>query len=122
MILVMMNILNVFKDLLFNKFMSIYKLLDWIDISKINWNNLSENYNAISILEKNIDKVDWNNLSENYNAISILEKNIDKVDWLWLSANINAIHILEKKVNKEKWYGLLYYFNIFKKKVNWYYL
>ena len=29
------------------------KLLDWVDINKINWENLSKNPNAISLLEKN---------------------------------------------------------------------
>ena len=51
-----------------------YKLLDWIDINKI----------------------DWNNLSLNPNAIYLLEENIDKINWRWLSLNPNAIHILEK--------------------------
>jgi hypothetical protein len=42
-----------------------YKLLDWIDINKINWIWLSGNPNAIHLLEKNIDKIDWDFLSLN---------------------------------------------------------
>ena len=47
-----------------------------------------------------IDKVDWYALSNNPNAIHILEKNLDKVSWYWLSDNPNAIHILEKNLDK----------------------
>lgn len=38
--------------------MTEYKLRDWVDISKINWCELSHNPNAIHLLEKNRDKVD----------------------------------------------------------------
>jgi hypothetical protein len=62
-----------------------YKLLDWIDIDKIDCNYLSNNSNAIHILEKNIDKIKWNELSYNPNAIHILEKNIDKINFCTLS-------------------------------------
>jgi hypothetical protein len=34
---------------------SIYKI-----INKMNWTLLSENPNAIHILEQNLDKIDWN--------------------------------------------------------------
>jgi len=65
-----------------------YKLLDWIDINKIEWKILSLNPNAIYILEKNIDKIDWHNLSRNPNAIHILKENKDKrINWYWLSEN-----------------------------------
>jgi hypothetical protein len=33
-------------------------------------------------------------LSQNPNAIHILEKNIDQINWFWLSENPNAIHLL----------------------------
>lgn len=59
----------------------------------INWENLSNNPNAIPILEANINKIKWNALSANENSIHILEKNLDKVDWNSLSLNPNAIHI-----------------------------
>jgi hypothetical protein len=38
--------------------------------------------------------VNWEALSENLNAIPILEKNLDKVDWDALSYNPNVIHLL----------------------------
>ena len=38
---------------------------DFIDIKKIKWVYLSENPNAIRILEKNLDKVNWWRLSIN---------------------------------------------------------
>jgi len=60
------------------------------------WLWLSENPNAIPLLEKNLDKVDWSWLSSNPNAIPILEKNLDKVNWFNLSLNINADLLLIK--------------------------
>ncbi len=61
---------------------------------------LSENPNAIHILEKHLDKVEWWFLSRNENAIHILEKNIDKINWPCLSCNKNVISILEKNLDK----------------------
>ena len=61
------------------------------------WPMLSQNPNAIHLLEQNIDKIDWGMLSSNPNAIHLLEQNldkIDKIDWFWLSSNPNAIHLL----------------------------
>ena len=46
-----------------------FKLRDWIDIDKLNWNYLSINPNAIQLLKENQDKIHWNNLSKNINAI-----------------------------------------------------
>ncbi len=71
------------------------KLLDWINNYKINWSYLSNNPNAISLLEKNFDKINWYNLSSNPNAISLLEANPDKIVWCELSKNPNAISLLE---------------------------
>ena len=41
------------------------KLRDWVDINKLNWVRLSENPNAIHLLERNIDKIEWDWLSRN---------------------------------------------------------
>ena len=41
--------------------------------------------------------IDWQYLSYNVNAISILENNLDKVDWQYLSCNANAISDFLKK-------------------------
>ncbi len=96
------------------------------------WSGLSENKNAIYLLEKNLEKIDWKNLSINPNALKLLEDNIDKIDWdalslnpnpkcldlfkkydkmdainwLNLSSNEGAIHILEENPNKIDWSGL----------------
>ena len=75
-------------------------LRDWIKEEDLNWCALSQNPNAISIIEKNLDKVIWEDLSMNTNAIHILEKNLDKVNWDYLSANPSAIHILENNLDK----------------------
>ena len=64
---------------------------------------LTENPNAIHILEKNPDKINWWRLSKNPNAIHILENNLDKIHWISLSENPNAIHILEKNPDKIGW-------------------
>ena len=45
----------------------ILNLRSWIDKDKINWYNLSENPNAIHLLEQNLDKIDWDWLSKNPN-------------------------------------------------------
>ena len=41
------------------------KLRDWIDIDKLNWNELSKNPNAIELLKENQDKINWKLLSKN---------------------------------------------------------
>ena len=56
-----------------------YKLLELIDIDKLNWSGLSVNKNAIHLLEKNFNRIDWERLSTNPNAIHILEKNLNKI-------------------------------------------
>ena len=83
-------------------------------MDKINWNKLSGNPNAISILTRNIDKINWDKLSGNPNAIPILNRNIDKINWYELSQNPSAISILEKNLNKIDWEGVH-----FKKEVVW---
>ena len=36
-----------------------YKLLDWVDINKLDWKSLSLNPNAIELLKENQDKINW---------------------------------------------------------------
>ena len=79
------------------------KLRDWIDIDQINWFTLSQNPNAIHLLENNLDKVNWDWLSRNPNAIDLLEKNFDKINWYHLSSNPNAIDLLEQNTDKIDW-------------------
>ena len=45
------------------------KLVDWIDISKIDWSTLCYNENAIELLRENQDKINWHLLCLNENAI-----------------------------------------------------
>ena len=52
-----------------------FKLRSWINPDKIKWWRLSENPNAIHLLEKNQDKINWDWLSENP---SIFEIKFDK--------------------------------------------
>ena len=70
---------------------------------KIDWKLLSQNPDAIHLIEQNLDKIDWSSLSENPNAIHLLEKNKDKIDWSMLSMNESAIHLLENNQNKIDW-------------------
>ncbi len=42
-----------------------YKLKDWIPPEKLDWENLSENPNAIELLKENQRKIDWKALSGN---------------------------------------------------------
>ena len=67
------------------------KLRNWIKPNFLNYEYLSENPNAISLLEENFSKINWYNLSQNKNAIHILEKNLNKIDWVYLSLNPNSI-------------------------------
>ena len=64
-------------------------------------------------MEQNVDKIDWDELSGNINAISILEQNVDKIDWKYLSRNPMAIHLLEQNQDKIDWCYLSYNPNIF---------
>ncbi len=68
------------------------------NIINIWWPSICQNAHpeAISILEKNVDKIDFYELSSNYNAIHILEQNLDKIDMFRLSTNPNAMNILMK--------------------------
>ena len=49
----------------------IMKLLNWVNIDKINWVYLSRNPNAMYLLEQNKDNIDWDNLSRNPNIFEI---------------------------------------------------
>lgn len=68
------------------------------------WINLSQNPNAIHLLEQNLDKISWSTLSQNPNAIHLLEQNLDKVNWWNLCENPNAIHLLERYPDKIAWH------------------
>jgi len=74
---------------------------------------LSQNLNAIQLLEQNINKVSWLFLSENPGAIHLLEQNINKINWKYLSLNPNAIHLLEQNIDKINWWNISENSNIF---------
>ena len=59
------------------------KLVDWINLEKINWYYLSKNEHekAIHLLEQNPMKINWMMLSRNSNAVHLFEQNLDKIDW-----------------------------------------
>ena len=79
-----------------------YKLLDWINIKKLDWHQLSSNPNAIELLSQNQDKINWTQLSSNPNAIELLYQNEDKINLKLLSNNKNpeVINILKKIYQK----------------------
>ena len=76
------------------------KLLDWIDLDKLNWSRLSGNINAIDLLEANPYIISWIMLSTNPNAIHLLEANQDKIYWLWFSENPDIFEPDINQINK----------------------
>ena len=72
------------------------------------WYSISKNSNAYDLIYDNIDKVSWTALCCNTNPkiIGILEQNISYIDWINLSANPSAIHILEQYPHKINWNAL----------------
>jgi hypothetical protein len=83
-----------------------------IPSEKIYWHGLSDNPNALSILEKYPHKIDWIHASMNPAIVPFLEKNIDKIVWPYMcndEMTTEVVELLEKHVDKlcEKcWYLL----------------
>ena len=87
-----------------------YKLLDWIDVTKLIYRTLSKNPNAKNLLEKNplysshTNKIDWDSLSENTApwATYLLEQHPEKINWYVLSGNpsTHAICMLRQEINR----------------------
>ena len=69
---------------------------------KINWDSLSENPNALPLLEKNLDKINWYLLSNNPGAIPLLEKNLDRINWHMIALNHSRDTIRLFEQNQEK--------------------
>jgi len=72
-----------------------------VDLVKNNFHMVEKNWcyaccypHLIDIIEQHMDKIDWNELSENYNAIHILEKNLDKINMYNLRRNKNGFQLL----------------------------
>jgi hypothetical protein len=75
----------------------------------INFNLLCMNPNphAIPLIESNINILsDWDYISDNSNAMHIIECNLDHVNWSILSRNPNAINLLKNNMNKIDYYEL----------------
>jgi hypothetical protein len=71
--------------------------------NKINWAYMSNNQNAIKILEANQSKIVRSALSNNPKAIKILETNQGKIDWEVLSGNPEAIRLLKENPQRIVW-------------------
>ncbi len=78
-----------------------YKLPKQEYLDKLNWNALSQNPNAIHLLEKYPEKIYWKWLSYNPNAIHLLEKYPEKVEWEYLLWNPNAVYLLRNALLNE---------------------
>ena len=89
------------------------KLRDWIDIKKLDWDDLSLNPNAIELLKENQNKINWYGVNVNPNAIELLSKNKSKICWVNLSSNPNAIELLKENKDKINWFLFLQNPNIF---------
>lgn len=85
------------------------KLLDWIDVTKLNWSALSKNNNAKNLLEhplhsSHTNKINWDSLSENTApwATHLLEQHSGKINWYVLSGNpsTHAIRMLRQEINR----------------------
>ena len=84
------------------------RLKPWIDKSKVDFEWLSDNPNAVSLLEEpdNWFDINWNMLSGNPNAFHLLNTFPDKINWFYLSGNTSydvVQHILEKNIEKIDW-------------------
>ena len=72
------------------------------------------NTRAIVVLEKiekrNVNLLDFENLTNNPNAVHIIERNMNKIttdnQWANLSFNLNAVHIMRNNFTKINWYAM----------------
>lgn len=81
--------------------------------SRIHWGYLSENENALELIESKLNQEEQSIeddfryhlsshfLSTNRNAINLLKANPDIISWAFLSENENAIDIITKKIRYE---------------------
>src|SRR5947208_2527833 len=97
---------DIIKDIF--KYANEYVLLEWLDITKIDWGWLSINPHAIDLLMQNkadstlLEKINWSCLSQNPNAIDLLKQHevdrptrivAEKINWVQLSLKPNAIDL-----------------------------
>jgi hypothetical protein len=74
------------------------KLLDWVDINKIDWDMMSMNSRGLDLINKNIKNKNINlnyvSLNTNVDVIEILNDYKNIINWDLLSSNKNAINML----------------------------
>ena len=95
-------------------FRETYKLRDWVDPNKIQWDGLSINPHpqAIAMLEQHPEKIFWSNLSKNPTAIHLLEKNLGNTCRINILSNPSAMYIVDKyKHRVDYWKYLCEYAN-----------
>ena len=99
-----MILLRLIKNMSLNR--PIWKLRDWIDVEKLEWDFLSSNPNAIHLIEKNVDKIDMEMLSYNKNAIELLKNQRDEIDWFNISSNpaIFELDYEKMRINNQDMY------------------
>ena len=100
-----------YKELCCNEY-AIPLLAEYTNKNYLNWDTLSLNKNAISILKDNIDRINWDNLSLNINAIDILKSHKDKINYENLALNSNAIELLEEYIINNKKYSKTFWNNL----------
>jgi len=74
-----------------------------IPSENIYWHGLSDNPNALPLLEKYPDKIVWSHASMNPGILPLLEKNVDKVVWPYVcndTITVEVVAFLEKHVDK----------------------
>jgi hypothetical protein len=81
-----------------------------IESEYIDWEYLSENPNALPLLEKYPEKINWNYASNNFAILSFLEKHLDQVNWDWFCHNYESttpevIRFLEKHAERLSSFG-----------------
>jgi len=77
-------------------------------IEFVDWDSLclNESPKAMELIMRYPEKINWLSLSSNPSAIKILEANPDKIDYWGLSFNYNAIHLIDQYLERINWIGL----------------
>lgn len=98
------------------------KLLNWIDKTKLNWDTLCKNPNAVELIKEELkllkvkrtrkqqkqfkSKINWKSLCLNTNpeVIELLKDYPEYINYSSLSLNPNAIWLLRENITKINWY------------------
>ena len=90
------------------------RLLDWIDVDKLDLSILCKNPNAIYLMEQYPERICWYSATQNPKAVPLLRKNLDKIMWMYLSLNESreAIQLMEENMDKkDEWNNELLFSN-----------